>query len=501
MRQLVANRPRLKGFIASNVLIACALAGPCIPGCGPDSRPEAPPGFARALNRGKAHLENRDAALAIEAFQEAVELEPESAAALRNLARSYLMAREMEPLADTLASARALERESVATSYLSGLTHARQSQFEAAVADFEAAVRLDPHTAALRFQLANSYQALTRHAEATEQLRETVRLDPFHAAAQHRLAGYARRAGDRDELDRRLRELARLQNLFGDQSRSSELIEACRYTLAEPAAGTGRPEEARTSTVRFRDATDEMLPAGPERTAEVAAAAVLDVDASGRYTLFAAGADGRASLLTRGRRWGPPAHRARRGAVRGGAREPPPREPRGQHPGNVPEETRDFPAQQLRNDLLLLGDGGTQLLERDGPRSVRGRHFRSRGSPACGGTQRAGSTTITTATSTCWWPAKPGSRCGRTAVTGSSRTSPAAWASTRGQPVRDVAAADLDATWPSTWWRPAARCPPACSRTSARGASRRSRSRRVRGPPRGASWSTTSTTTGTSTRC
>jgi tetratricopeptide (TPR) repeat protein len=323
------------------------------------------------MNRGKAHLENRDFALAIEVFEQAVGHAPNSAPALRNLARGHLLARNMEPLAKTLARARALERESVATSYLTGLTHVRQSQFEEAIAHFEEAVRVDPHTATLRFQLANAYQAVGRHAEATDQLRETVRLDPFHAAAHYRLAGYARKAGDREELERRLRELERLRSLFGDRSSSADLLETCVYTLAEPPAAVStrasRAEDGRSSGVRFRDATNEMLPAEPERTAPIATAVVLDVDESGRSTLFVAGADGSASLFT------PDASGIFRrtaldvrlsGAVLASERVV---SLAGSIQGSVPEETRDYPALQLLNDLLLLADGGVQLLERSGP--------------------------------------------------------------------------------------------------------------------------------------
>jgi Tfp pilus assembly protein PilF len=323
------------------------------------------------MNRGKAHLENRDFALAIEAFEQAVGHAPNSAPALRNLARGYLLARDVEPLAETLARARALERESVATSYLTGLTHARQSQFEEAITHFEEAVRLDPRTATLRFQLANAYQAVGRHAEAMEQLHETVRLDPFHAAAHYRLAGYARKSGDREELERRLRELERLRSLFGDDSSSAELFEACSYTLAEPPAAVSasakRKAEGRAEGVRFREATSEMLPAEPERTDSIVAASVLDVDASGRYVLFVAGADGRASLLAPdagGILRRTPLDLQLSRAVLGSDRVV---SLAGSIQGSVLAETRDFPALQLQNDLLLLGNGGTQLLERAGP--------------------------------------------------------------------------------------------------------------------------------------
>jgi len=326
--------------------------------------------FVRAMNRGKAQLENGDAAQAIAAFQQAVSQAPQSAPAMRNLARGYLLAGELEPLADALARAERLEPDSVATHYLRGLMYARQLQFEPAVVDFEAAVRLDPYTATLRFQLANAYQALERHAEASEQLEETLRLDPFHTAARHRLAGYARSEGDREKLMALLSELQRLKNLFGDQGDqgSTGSLEVCRYTLAEPAvtpatrAGALSPlDEPRA--VRFVEATREMLPAAPELRAVV----VLDLDEGGRYTLFAVGADGSANLLSldaagvfqRTRldvKLSRDVLASDRLVMLSGSIQ-----------GSAVDATQDYPVQQLPRDLLLLGSAGAQLLERTGP--------------------------------------------------------------------------------------------------------------------------------------
>jgi Tfp pilus assembly protein PilF len=325
------------------------------------------------MNRGKAYLENRDAALAVEAFKEAVERAPDSSAALRNLARAYLQDRVTESVPEILARAAALEPGSVATRYLNGLVFARQLQNDAAVAHLEEAVRLDPHTATLRFQLANVYRALERHDEAIEQLDETLRLDPFHVAAHYRLAGYARRAGDREELARRLHELERLRKLFGEESRSAEGLEACVYTEAETpaaaAASAGKVAGPWNDAVQFHDATRELLGTASDTSIPVVVAAVLDVDERGRPTLFVAGAEGRASLLIPDAGGGfrretldlslSPALLASDRLVSraGGIR------------GTPSDRGHDSPGLQRLNDLLLLGDGGAQLFERTGPAS------------------------------------------------------------------------------------------------------------------------------------
>ncbi len=138
----------------------------CLLHCSPETSTEDAPEFIKAMNRGKAYLENADSSLAIEAFEQALTHAPNSAPALRNLARGQLMALDIAALGETLEKVRAIDPDSIATQYLSGLQHARLAEFERAIAYFEEAVRLDPQTAALRFQLANAYQSTGRHEYA-----------------------------------------------------------------------------------------------------------------------------------------------------------------------------------------------------------------------------------------------------------------------------------------------------------------------------------------------
>jgi len=344
------------------MLVTCI----CLLCCGSGQSTREVSEFIRAMNRGKAYLENGDSSLAIEAFEQAVTRAPDSTPALRNLARGHLMARDTESLARVLERARALEPESAATLYLSGLRHARVAEFEKAVTYFEEAVRIDPHTAALHFQLADAYHATGRHEMAAEQFRATLDLNPFHTDAHQRLANYARNAGDTHELESRTREIKRLHILFGDQSWSAEQLEACVYTRAEIAAApaTRADGKSRGNGVRFADATLEMIPDESSSRAPVVAATVLDVAESGRYTLFVASADGTASLLV------PDAE----GAFRFVSLDLELSEPMlsserllglaGSFVGSDALKTPEYPAPVVLNDLLLIGDAGAQLFER-----------------------------------------------------------------------------------------------------------------------------------------
>jgi len=379
------QRHSVQRFANLGLRVACLLAGVLVWSCGPGQAPEERPAFMRAMNRGKAHLENRDSALAIVAFEEAVRLAPESPAALRNLARGHLLARDMKTSADVLTRARALEPESVATQYLSGMMFARLSKFALAAPYFEAAIRLDPHTAALRFQLARAYQALERHDEARAQFEETLRLDPLHAAAHYRLAGYARNRGDTQELERRMLELKRLRALSGNESQSAEALEECLYTLAEGPPSTATKTSAPPLAVRFSDRTESWLPSREGGGAKIVTAAVLEVTESGSVILFAAREDGRSELLEFGL---DSDHNSGRDSGSGGdvhsraertelEVELPPGLLAGGRAvalsasiqSSVANATPSYPAEQARNDVIVVGETGARLLERSGPRS------------------------------------------------------------------------------------------------------------------------------------
>jgi hypothetical protein len=313
------------------------------------------------MNLGKAELENRNSAKAIESFTAALKLEPESAAALRNLARARMLADENEEALKLLARVRTVEKESAATSYLAGLACLHRSQFEAAVPFLEEAVRLDATTPALRFQLANAYQQIRQQDKALIQLRETVRLDPLYASAHFKLAAYASQAGDQTEFERQQQEFTRLRKLFGEESRTPAALERCVYTQPEVAPGPP-PRPSPGIPVRFSDATTEVFPEEAMRAAT--AAAIIDVATNGAVTLFAVNEQGAASLLTMGpqgkfvRTPVTPALGAGRGFHQCIA---------GKFFNDGTKGTKHDPEVSAQNDVFLVGSNSVCLLKRTGP--------------------------------------------------------------------------------------------------------------------------------------
>jgi len=323
-------------------------------------RAEGAEDFARVMNLGKAYLENRESAKAIEALNEAVKLDPKSAPAWRNLARAHLLAGKPDAALEALAKAAGIEPESAGTDYLTGLSHIRASRFEAAIPPLVVAVRLDAQTAALRFQLASAFQAAGQHEKAIEQLKETVRLDPQHASAQYKLANYARQAGDQAEFEQRNLEFLRLRKLFGDETRATEALERCIYTLPESAPTQAGPERSVAVEVRFSDATDKVFGAQADRSG--VAACVIEVEEDGGCVLFIAGADGAIALLKMSPdgtlQWTSMEAKLSEGTFESCIV--------GDFQDDVPQGVKYDPKLHARNDVLLLGRNGVRLLKRTG---------------------------------------------------------------------------------------------------------------------------------------
>ncbi|MCP4202199.1 MAG: tetratricopeptide repeat protein [bacterium] len=336
-----------------------------LPACRQEVAEESTREFERATSLGQAHFENRDARSAVASFSRATELEAASAPAWRNLARAYLLARDEEAAEAALERAASITPEAASTSYLLGLTLARRSRFEEALPHLEAAVRLDPRTAALRFQLASAYQATGNHENSTGQLRETLALDPLHAGAHYKLLGYARRADDSEALAFHQHELERLRRLFGDESRTPEVLEKCVHTLAETGPRSFRPV-VEPLAVRFRDVTGETFDSEADRVAlaSTVAAAVLEVDPSARVTIFTVQNGGGASLLSADRD----------GWVRKSIDLPPWNLGTGAEVwvavgdfhNVVPATVRYDPAIHAANDVLILHPEGARLLRATG---------------------------------------------------------------------------------------------------------------------------------------
>ncbi len=337
------------------IWIAAVFAGILFSGCRQEDADE----FVRRMNLGKAYLENRESAAAIEHFKVAIQLRGDSVAALRNLARANLIGKEREAATEAMAAllrAAEVESNSAATSYLMGLALTRLERYEEAAKRFEEAVRLDASVATLRYQLGRAYEHAGSQETAFQQFSEAVRLDPLHASAHYRLAAHARQRGDMDETRRLTAEFQRLVDLVGRLP--EQALEACVYTQPElPPAPAGKP--ALGIPVTWVERSDNAFAGEEDRVAS--AVAVIDIDDAGRPIVFAVGPDGSWRLLSHSSdesfaKIGTGQLEGASGPIRCAVA--------GDFFIRVTQQTKSAAKHDSLNDVLVVGPEGGRLLER-----------------------------------------------------------------------------------------------------------------------------------------
>jgi tetratricopeptide (TPR) repeat protein len=233
------------------------------------ARQEGPGSYELEFNLAGAYLLNKDPARALEAYDAALALKPDSILALRQAAAvaekqgelerslSYWMrARKIEPndpeillgfgrvclrmdlLEDAepaLTSAARLKPEETTYQYTLAAAKVGKRQYEAAQDLLEPLVRKQPDDPQLQYALGAVLYIRGRLTEAAGHLRESVRLQPKQLASYHYLALIARDQGNDAEA---IEILEALLQRYPDHAPSCEvlgglLMSARRYTEAE----------------------------------------------------------------------------------------------------------------------------------------------------------------------------------------------------------------------------------------------------------------------------
>jgi tetratricopeptide (TPR) repeat protein len=232
-------------------------------------RQTGPPSYEVAFNLGGAYVLTADPARALDAYDLALTLKPDSVPALRQAAGiaeqrnelerslSYWMrARKIEPkdpeillgfgrvclkmdLLDdaepALTEAAALKPGEPSYQYTLAAAKVGKRQFEAAQALLEPLVAKRPNDPQLQYALGSVFYIQGRLAEAAARLRESIRLQSDQLASHHYLALVARDQGHDGEAIEMLR---RLLQRYPDHAPSFEalgglLMSAGRYPEAE----------------------------------------------------------------------------------------------------------------------------------------------------------------------------------------------------------------------------------------------------------------------------
>jgi tetratricopeptide (TPR) repeat protein len=232
-------------------------------------RDTGPLSYELAFNLGSAYLLNNEPARALDAYDAALTLQPDSIQALRQAAGiaerqnelerslSYWMrARKIAPndpeillgfgrvclkmdLLDdaevALVSAAAMRPGELTYQYTLAAAKVGKRQFEAAQGLLEGLVSKRPADPQLQYALGSVFYIQGRLAEAAARLRESVRLQPEQLASHYYLALIARDEGHDAEA---IETLERLLQRYPDHAASCEalgglLMSAQRYTDAE----------------------------------------------------------------------------------------------------------------------------------------------------------------------------------------------------------------------------------------------------------------------------
>ena len=141
------------------------------------------------IHRGQALLKLQNNALALQAFQQAIKLDPDLAPADDGLGISFCRLGRLPEARSAFSRAKTLDPKNPGYPFSLGICEATQgaSGQEAALDAFERAGRLDPKNAGIQLQIGSTLQTLGRHREAVAYFQRALELDPKLFAAYNNL--------------------------------------------------------------------------------------------------------------------------------------------------------------------------------------------------------------------------------------------------------------------------------------------------------------------------
>ncbi len=191
------------------------------------------------LNRGRSLDSAGQTAEAIEAYQQAIELDPSMAQAHANLVGSFGRTGEIDRAEEHYATALALNPNLEELHNNWGVVQASRGDPAAAAAAFRRALELNPNSAGANANLGVALLEAGQLDEAARRFREAVKSDPTNRPARMNLGTLAL------EEDRPGEAVEHLEAaLRGDEDGSEPFV---RYALGHAYQRTGRAADARRS--------------------------------------------------------------------------------------------------------------------------------------------------------------------------------------------------------------------------------------------------------------
>lgn len=205
---------------------------------------------AQLVEEGNRYAWEKQYDQAVDAYRQAIKLDPALAAAYHGLGKVYVnMGRSADALVPMQTAVRLAPNDSSAHLTL-GITLENLRRFDEAFAEINEAKRLNPRDASVHNHLGNLFMNQGRAAEALVAYHEALRLNPAHVGYQYNIGLALMRLGKFPEA------LAPLQETLRVEPKHRE----ARYLLADAYGKLGRYEEAIDSWTRFL----ELVPDLPE---------------------------------------------------------------------------------------------------------------------------------------------------------------------------------------------------------------------------------------------
>ena len=209
--------------------------------------------FDRAMTLGKGYLEQGDARKAIAAYQQAVQLAPESIDARLNLANACLLGGDSAEVVKQTEQALSFDHNNPAAHYLMGCAWMRLNQLEEAVKAFQQSQQIDAAVGALNFQLGLAFERLGQYDEAVRQFETLAQFEPRHPSVHYQLSRLYQRLGREADAAQALAKHQEILAATPNPPSGTAVYERCKYT--EPRMVFALDQPPRGTTVRFVDAT------------------------------------------------------------------------------------------------------------------------------------------------------------------------------------------------------------------------------------------------------
>jgi tetratricopeptide (TPR) repeat protein len=212
---------------------------------------QAGPAAESYVAEGDRHAQARQYDKAVEAYRQALQIKPDSAAAHHGLGRAYVSMGRVADALEPLRAAARLDPQNAAVRLNLGITLASLRRADEALAELGEAKRLAPRDARVHNELGNVlHNSFGRIEEALAAYHEALRLNPGAPAVHHNIGLMLMRLGRFGEAVAPLEEALRLSPAYRN----------ARYHLSNAYSRLGRYAEAVDSWTKFL----ELVPDGKE---------------------------------------------------------------------------------------------------------------------------------------------------------------------------------------------------------------------------------------------